>query len=71
MKQKEMEFTVFMIHVLAEAWNLSCGEVYQKLNVSGAIDEYMVPFYDVLHTLGDKYLTEDIREYLEMRGVRI
>lgn len=60
-----------MIHVLAEAWGISCGEVYGKLNKSGAIDDYLIPCYDVLHTLGEQYLTEDIEEYLKLRGLEV
>ena len=66
-----MEFTTFMIHVLAEAWGIPCRDVYRKLNESGAIDDYLVPHYDVLHTLGEQYLTEDIEEYLKLRGVEV
>ena len=71
MDRSSMEFTTFMIHVLAEAWGISCVDVYKKLNKSGAIDDYLVPHYDVLHTLGEQYLTEDIGEYLKTRGVEV
>ena len=71
MDESSMKFTVFMIHALAEAWGISCGEVYRKLNQSGAIDNYLTPHYDVLHTLGEQYLIEDIEEYLKIRGVEI
>ena len=70
MDRASMEFTTFMIHVLAEAWGISCRDVYKKLNKSGAIDDYLVPHYDVLHTLGEQYLTEDIGDYLKARGVK-
>ena len=71
MDESSMKFTVFMIHALAEAWGISCGEVYKKLNKSGAIDDYLIPCYDVLHTLGEQYLREDIEEYLKLRGVEV
>lgn len=71
MDKKSMEFTVFMIHVLSEAWKCSYGDAYRKLNEAKAIDDYMVPCYDVLHTLGEQYLTDDLTGYLEMRGVRV
>lgn len=71
MDKKTMKFIVFMIHVLAEAWRCSYREVYRKLNEANAIDDYMIPCYDVLHTLGEQYLTEDLTGYVEMRGVKV
>lgn len=64
-------FVVFMIHALAEAWHMSPQKVYSILKETKALDEYIVPFYDVLHTLGSEYLVEDITECVRERGVAI
>jgi hypothetical protein len=42
-----------------------------KLKETDCIEHYLVPFYDILHTLGSAYMAEDIRGYLEQRGVII
>ena len=36
-----------------------------------SIDDYLVPHYDILHTQGTDYILEDIKEYLEVRGVAV
>lgn len=64
MDKKTMEFTVFLIHALAEDWGLPCGKVYQILDESGILDRYIIPYYDVLHTLGKQYLVEDITKFV-------
>ena len=66
-----MEFTVFLIHALADDWGRSYRCVYQILNDSGILDGYIVPFYDVLHTQGKQYLIEDITGFVKEKGVRI
>ena len=45
------------------------SEVYQKLQSVGCIQCYLVPHYDILHTQGTGYIVDDIKRYLEVRGV--
>ncbi len=47
------------------------SEVYRKLQSTGCIDGYLVLHYDILHTQGTDYIVDDIKEYLEVRGVRV
>ena len=44
-------------------------EVYRRLKVSGILDEYIIPSYDVLHTFSSRYLMEDLTEYMREKGV--
>lgn len=71
MDKKNMEFVVFVIHILAEAWGKSCVQVYQLLNESGILDDYVINFYDVLHTLGKQYLIDDITGFVRDKGYMI
>lgn len=71
MNKNTMEFVVYMIHACANRWNLSPKQVYQKLQATGCISEYLVPNYEIFHTQGSGYLVDDIKEYLRIRGVRI
>ena len=71
MDKKILEFTVFLIHALADDWERSYRYVYQVLNDSGILDNYIVPFYDVLHTQGKQYLVDDITGFVKEKGVRI
>lgn len=68
---KEIEFTVFLINRLSVAWKKATPEVFQMLNAGGIVDEYIIPYYDVLHTLGAEYLVDDITELAEKRGLSI
>ena len=62
---------VFLINALSEAWGVATPKVYSILKKSGALDEYIVPCYDVLHTFGKEYLVDDLTGYLTDRGYRI
>ncbi len=65
---KEMSFTVFLIHQLAEAWNKKPAEVYEVLEKTGILGEYIVPCYDTLHTMGSQYLVNDITSFALEKG---
>ena len=67
--EKELVFCVFLIHILAEHTGLTPPDLYRRLADSGILDEYIIPFYDVLHTLGELYLVQDITEMMRERGV--
>ena len=57
---KSLTFVVFLLHILAEAWHKMPSEVYAVLKSSGVLDGYILRSYDVLHTLGARYLVQDI-----------
>ena len=67
----ELAFVVFLIHALSEAWGMGTPKVYSLLKESGALDRYVIPCYDVLHTCGSQYLVEDITGYLTERGYKV
>ena len=58
-KERELDFSIFIIYSLAEAWNMSPATVYGILNTTGIFDDYIITCYDTLHTLGKEYLIED------------
>ena len=66
--KNELVFCVFLIHILAEHLGLTPPDVYRRLTDSGIMDEYIIPFYDVLHTLGELCLADDITEMMRERG---
>lgn len=69
MNRKELEFVTFLISKLAVYLNLSQSDVYQRLNKSGILYDYIVPSYDVLHTFSSRYLMEDITDFMREEGV--
>jgi hypothetical protein len=71
MGKKELDFSVFVLHSLADKWQKSPVEVYRILNDTGILDDYVIKCYDVLHTLGKEYLTEDITDFVKEKGVEV
>ena len=70
MNNKEiLTFTIFLIHSLSEFLGISPSKIYQTLSFSKILDGYIIPNYDVLHTLGKEYLMEDIISLVNERGL--
>ncbi len=69
--KKELEFSLFVIYQLADKWNKTPPDVYKILNDTQILDDYIIACYDTLHTLGRKYLTEDITEFVREKGVQV
>ncbi|MBQ8969556.1 MAG: DUF3791 domain-containing protein [Bacteroidaceae bacterium] len=65
----QLEFTTYCIGAIAERLGLNQSIVYDKLHESGILSDYIVPAYDVLHTYSGKYLTDDLIEYMNEKGV--
>ena len=70
-EKKELTFVVFVLHALGQHWNMTTPEVYDILNSTGILDDYIIKCYDVLHTLGKEYLVEDITELVREKGIDV
>lgn len=71
LEKKELTFVVFILYALGEHWNMTTPEVYDILNSTGILDDYIIKCYDVLHTLGKEYLVEDITEFVREKGIDV
>lgn len=71
LEKKELTFVVFVLHALGQHWNMTTPEVYEILNTTGILDDYIIKCYDVLHTLGKEYLVEDITEFVREKGIDV
>lgn len=69
MDYKTLEFVTYCISKLGQVLNLSKQEIYLRLKISGILDDYLIPSYDVLHTFGSRYLVEDLTDYMREKGV--
>ena len=69
MDKKTLEFVTYCISKLAQQLKLSQHDVYDRLNKSGILYDYIVPSYDVLHTFSSRYLMEDLTDYMREKGV--
>lgn len=70
-KEKELNFSIFILYSLAEKWRMTPAAVYKILNTTGILDNYIIAGYDMLHTQGKEYLVEDITEFVREKGVAI
>ena len=68
-KKEELDFSVFLIHQLSYAWNKTPGNVYEIVNKTGILDNYIIRCYDVLHTMGEQYLVNDITDFVSNLSV--
>lgn len=68
-KEKELDFSIFILYSLADKWNKTPAAVYEILNSTEILDNYIIACYDVLHTQGKEYLVEDITDYVKEKGV--
>lgn len=71
MGKEQLSFIIFLIYSLSESWDKSPAQIYQILSTTGILDEYIIPCYDVLHTLGKEYLVEDITEFVNEKEVSL
>lgn len=70
-KKAEMEFSIFMIHQLAKKWHITPADVYCTLNKTKILDNYIIKYYDVLHTQGEMALVEDISDFVREKGIAV
>ncbi len=69
MNSEELKFSIFCIGGVAEALGITGKKAYHLLKQSGILDEYIIPCYDILHTFGEKYIINDIIEFMKKKGV--
>lgn len=70
MTKNELDFAVFCIENIAEKLDLNGVEIYKLLTEKSKIlDEYIIAFYDALHTQGKEYIVNDITELMEKEGL--
>lgn len=67
--KNELRFSIFILYSLAEKWKMSPAAVYKILDSTGILDNYVIKCYEVLHTQGKEYLTEDITDFVREKGV--
>ena len=66
---EKLDFALFCIGCLSERLNLNQTVVYDKLQQSGILQNYIVKGYDVLHTFDSEYITDEIIDYMNEKGV--
>ncbi len=68
---KELEFAIFCIESVAAKLDVDSRRVYNALEESGVLKDYIFACYDVLHTQGKDYIVDDICRVMEKKGIRL
>lgn len=70
-KKPELQFSIFLIYQLSEKWHKSPAEVYQLLDKTRILDDYIIKCYDMLHTQGSMALIDDISDFVREKGIAL
>lgn len=68
MQEYQLDFITYCVGNLADRLKMSASKVYKMLRLSGLLDGYIVPCYDVLHTFGKDYIMDDLIGLLKKKG---
>ena len=60
----KLAFAASCVEGLARRLGVPYTEVYERMSRTGAIENYILPFYDTLHTESREYLLDDVLEYM-------
>lgn len=60
----KLAFAASCVEGLARRLGEPYTEVYERMSRTGAIENYILPFYDTLHTESREYLLDDVMEYM-------
>lgn len=59
------DFVVFAIENTAKRLGIPGSKVYQALQSSNGIQDFLYPSYPTLHTQGKEYIVDEVLEYLK------
>ena len=71
MSKDTTEFIVYIIHEIANRLQIYPSAVYRALEKADCIQKYLIPCYDVLHTMSTQCIADNVLEYLRVRGVEL
>ena len=61
----KLAFAASCVEGLARKMGKPYIEVYERMSKAGAIDNYILPYYDTLHTESRECVLDDVMEYIE------
>ena len=70
MTPEQSFFAVFCIEALADELAIAGDEIYKLLTINSSIlDDYILPYYNALHTQGKDYIIRELKELMQRQGV--
>ncbi len=74
MSSSEKDMTFFVVWVLnkaSQAWGKTPSEVYRLLQEANIVSDYLMGFYDVAHTMGERAIIDDLEMLVMRKGLVI
>ena len=68
--REQLFFSVFCIELLSRELKITGADAYKMLSEErNILDEYIIPFYDILHSESEAWIAADLIRILEEKGV--
>lgn len=67
----EIDFVMFVLYRVAKRWRVAVARAYEMLQSVDIVEGYLIPCFDVLHTLGAEYLVDDVTDLARERGLAV
>lgn len=68
-EKDETFFVVWLINHVARAWNMTTADTYRLLQNADIVNAYLFEHYEVLHTMGQEALVEDVTILAKNKGL--
>lgn len=69
-EQVVMGFVASCVEDVANRLGVNYAEIYKRMDAVGMIDQYLIPFYNTLHTESRENLTDSLIESLNRWEVK-
>lgn len=67
----KLAFAASCVEGIARKTGKPYYEVYERMSKVGTIENYILPYYDTLHTESREYVIADVMEYIENKEKQI
>ncbi len=64
-------FVVWVLNKAAQAWEKTPSEVYRLLQEADIVSDYLMGFYDVAHTMGERAIIDDLEVLAARKGLAV
>lgn len=70
--EEQLYFAIYCVTALSRNTNKTPDEVYDLLaNKTNIMDDYIIKYYDTLHTQGEDYIVSEIMDLLKEKEISV
>lgn len=71
-RDKDMAFfVVWILNKAAQAWGRNASDIYRELQKANIVDDYLLGFYDTVHSMSESAVLEDLRDVASRKGLAL